>query len=215
MIKWTEEKIDFLRQNAPRTPLKDLCIRFNNRFQTDATLDSISNALRKNKIYIGVNTGRFKKGQPALNKGKTWDEYMPKESQERCRKTCFQKGKNINNNHYHYRTIGDEKIVDGYVEVRIETINENREKGGRYWKPKHHIVYEEHYGPIPKGYVCIFLDGNKRNFDISNLAIITKNQNKILNKNHLRSENPTITKAAVTISKLEEKANERRKQHGN
>lgn len=31
-------------------------------------------------------TGRFLKGRIPSNKGKTWDEYMPKSSQRRCRK---------------------------------------------------------------------------------------------------------------------------------
>lgn len=38
-------------------------------------------------------------------------------------------------------------------------------------------VYEEHHGPIPKGYVVIHLDGNKHNDDPANLKAISRAEN--------------------------------------
>ena len=35
---------------------------------------------------INPKTGCFLKGHAPANKGKTWDEYMPKRSQKRCAK---------------------------------------------------------------------------------------------------------------------------------
>ena len=42
------------------------------------------------------------------------------------------------------------------------------------WKPKHHIFFGE---PVPKGMILIFKDGNKRNFDKSNLELISRSEN--------------------------------------
>jgi hypothetical protein len=36
-----------------------------------------------------------------------------------------------------------------------------------------HVIWEEFHGPVPPGHQVIFLDGNKRNFDLQNLACMT------------------------------------------
>ncbi|WP_436702547.1 HNH endonuclease signature motif containing protein [Bacillus cereus] len=47
------------------------------------------------------------------------------------------------------------------------------------------MLWEEENGPIPKGYVIIFGDGNRRNFQQDNLILVSKSQLAILNKNQL------------------------------
>jgi len=111
-------------------------------------------------MVIGKETW-FKKGQVPRNKGKKQHEYMTAEGIARSSTTRFKKGNKPQN----YKPVGSERITSyGYTEVKIEDPNK--------WKPKHKIIYESHYNcTIPKGHKCIFIDGDKTNFDISNLIV--------------------------------------------
>lgn len=42
------------------------------------------------------------------------------------------------------------------------------------WALVHHIVWEQHHGPVPAGFVVIFADGDTKNPDISNLRCICR-----------------------------------------
>ena len=106
------------------------------------------------------NTGQFKKGHVSHNKGKKGVFFGSVRNQ-------FKKGHQPHN----ALNIGDEREdKDGYIWVKIGT---GKSKYDR-WKPKHHVIYGE---PVPKGMILIFKDGNKRNFDKSNLELITKAEN--------------------------------------
>jgi len=48
-------------------------------------------------------------------------------------------------------------------------ITSKKEKNNK--KFVHHLVWEEYYGKIPENAYIIFKDGNRRNFDISNLGL--------------------------------------------
>ena len=63
-------------------------------------------------------------------------------------------------------------------------------------------VWEEANGPIPDGMFVTFLDGNRENFDLDNLALITRAEHARLNQSGLRSEDPEITAAALQVAKL-------------
>lgn len=81
----------------------------------------------------------------------------------KCSKTTFKKG-NIPANKVE---IGHErKDVDGYWLVKVAEPN--------VFKHKHRVLWEQHYGPIPKGSVVSFIDGNPDNICIENLRMETK-----------------------------------------
>jgi hypothetical protein len=106
-------------------------------------------------------------------------------------KTSFKKG-DIPANH---REVGSERInVYGYTEVKVAEPNK--------WKLKHRVIYEEHYGEIPKNHNVIFADGNKLNLDINNLVLVNKDQLLVLNKNELIKDNADLTKAGVNVANL-------------
>ena len=97
-----------------------------------------------------------------------------------------------------YRPIGSERInVDGYVEIKIADPN--------VWKLKHRVIWEQHYGPIPNHQPIIFLDRNKSNLDINNLAMVTNRQLLFLNGNKLIKSDAELTKTAINIAKIKEK----------
>ena len=96
--------------------------------------------------------------------------------------------------------IGKERIINsGYVQVKT---------GRNKWEFKHKVVYENHYGKIAKNNCVIFLDGDKTNFDINNLAKVSKGQLIVINRHNLIRNNPELTKAGIQIASLIMKTNE-------
>lgn len=194
-IKWTEEQKQFIYDNYKGIGNKKLTEMFNKKFGTNI-INQIKYFKHNHHLNSGL-TGQFEKGNIPQNKGKKWDEYMPKKSQENCKKTCFKKG-NIPTNH---RKVREERInVDGYYEIKIAEPNK--------WELKHRYIYKQYYGSIPKGYNIIFLDGDKTNLDINNLKAISKHENLIMNEYKLRYTEKELTESAHIIAQIETKRRE-------
>jgi len=105
-----------------------------------------------------------------------------------------------------YIPVGTERIVGSSI-VHVK-ISMRRIKGGvhpsRYsgtWKRKHHLVWEQHYGPIPKGYKVIFLDGNKFNFEIDNLELATANEICLLHHYGLQFNDKERTRTGLAVAR--------------
>lgn len=113
-----------------------------------------------------MNSGRFKKGHKTWNKNLKGICLSPN--------TLFKKGHNFNN-----KPIGSERInKDDLIEVRVE----NRLKNGKFWIRKHVLIWQTHHlQSVPDDCLIRFLDGNKRNFDINNLILVTRKENLMLN----------------------------------
>ncbi len=191
--RYTEEHLSFIRENIVNTE-KDLVEMFNKRFDIKLTKGKLRNLKSKLKITSGLKGGQFQKGQQSFNKGKKWSEYMPKQSQEKSRRTCFKKG-NIPQNH---RPVGSERInVDGYIEVKVAEPNK--------WKLKHRLIWEKEYGVIPKGFNVVFLDKNRENCAVDNLQLVSWSQNLIMNQKGYFTESKEITEAGIATTKLYEK----------
>ena len=194
MHKWTREEEQFLRDNVKGIPLSELTDRFNKHFALDLSRNSIRARKKRLGLKSGINTC-FVKGQQSFNKGLKWDDYMPKESQDRSRQTTFKKG-NVSINH---RPVGSERVnVDGYVEIKVAEPNK--------WDLKQRVVYELHNGPIPEGYNIIFLDGNRLNTDISNLMMVSKAEALVMNNKGYFTEDREITETGAMIAKVLVKA---------
>ena len=193
---WDEEQDQYLRDNCKGIERKLLLDKFNNYFKLNISFSSLSNRMRKLRIYTGVNSGCFKKGNKPFNAGLKQTEYMTQEQIEKTSKTRFKKG-NIPVN---IRKVGDERIdKDGYVLVKI--------KNKKRWQLKHRILYEKyHQIKLNKSDVIIFADGNKYNFDEDNLVKITNDELLRLNHDHLYYKgNKNATKIGVDLVRLNNK----------
>ncbi len=132
-------------------------------------------------------------------------DYLTKEQQERSRKTTFKKGSKPSN----AVDIGTERMRYsgsnpnlGYLCVKVCD-----GKGNKNWVPKHKLIYEMHYGKIPPKHKVIFADGNRFNFDLENLILVSNSEELIMNKRHLRFEDKELTKTASMVAKVIDKTN--------
>ena len=89
--------------------------------------------------------------------------------------------------------IGSERISHGYVYVKVA-------EGQQQWRAKHRLLWEEAYGPIPKGHIVTFLDGNNRNFSLNNLIVISRTEQIVLIRLGLRSNLPEIFQTALALA---------------
>lgn len=192
---YSEEKVNFLKNNVKGIFTCELADRFNKEFNCNLDASDISKMKRHLKLTSGVNT-KFKKGQTAYNKGKK----MSIEQYEKCKNTMFKKG----NKTYNTRKLFEERIdVDGYTYIKIKEPNK--------WVLKHRWLYEKEKGKIPKGYNLIFLDGNKQNLDLDNLMLVSDAELFIMNQNNLYKKNKQLTEAGIGVAKLIDKVNKTKK----
>ena len=183
---WSDEEKQHLAEITPGRGYKEIQSMMSCKFGFDYTHHQIKGAITRNKLNTG-RTGRFEKGRATWNKGT--------KGLTKANVTSFKKGQKSHN----YKPLGSERIVkDGYCEVKVSDT-------GRRWRPKHVLIYEKHHGKVPKGSAVIFLDGDKRNFDIDNLYLVTRSQLAMLNKNSLIQKDAELTKTAINVVDLMKK----------
>lgn len=183
---WSDEEKQYLAEITPGRGYKEIQSMMSCKFGFDYTHHQIKGAITRNKLNTG-RTGRFEKGHATWNKGT--------KGLTKANVTSFKKGQKSHN----YKPVGSERITkDGYCEIKVSDT-------GRRWKSKHVLIYEKHHGKVPRGSVVIFLDGDKRNFDIDNLHLVTRGQLAMLNKNSLIQKDADLTKTAINVVDLMKK----------
>ena len=193
--RYTEEHNQFIFENYKGRSTNELTEMFNQRFSLELTAGQMKGFLARNKLKNGYDA-RFLKGLIPHNKGK--------KGHNSGKETQFKKGR-LPHNH---RPVGTERFSkEGYVEVKVADPST--------WKKKHHIVWEKVNGAVPKGHLVIFADGDKYNFDIDNLVLITKKQNAIMNRMKLRTANGEMIHTSILLADVIGKLRERElKQNG-
>lgn len=190
MHKYTEEERAFLKEFVPGHSHLEITEEFKRRFSCEITVGQIASSIKRYNLNTG-RTGRFPKGNIPVNKG----THPP--TVGRMGETQFKKGHLPHNT----KPLGYERISkDGYIEIKINE-NPDKNKGEKFFKAKHHIVWEKVNGKIPKGYIVIFLDGNPLNCAIENLALISRAEHLQMIRRNLRSDIPEFTKTGVLIAK--------------
>lgn len=186
------EKKAFVAAHVKGRSNAELTEMFNKHFGLNFTIKQMM-AFKKNHRFSSGLTGRFKKGHEPFNKGKKGLTFGGKETQ-------FKKGHTPLN----YRPVGSERVnVDGYVEIKTADPNK--------WRLKHRVVWEQANGPLPKGHAVIFGDGNRLNFELDNLILVSRKQLVRLNQNHLIADNAELTKTGLIIADIYSKIGERKK----
>ncbi|WP_159635098.1 HNH endonuclease signature motif containing protein [Erysipelothrix anatis] len=197
--KYTEEHIQFVKDNAHGISTKKMAEMFSEKFGIEMTTNKMKSLKGNHKISSGI-TGYFEKGHCTHNKGKKWSEYMTEESQINSKKTTFRKGSIPPNR----RELGDERIVDGY---HYRKVADNR--GNNNWKLIHHIIWESQNGPIPNGCVVIFLNSDKSDLRIENLQLISRSTAAMMTVRDYFTDQSELTSIAAVASELEVEINKK------
>lgn len=96
---------------------------------------------------------------------------------------------------YRRYKIGDEVVLkNGSVKIKVAH--------PRTWMYKHRYIYEQAFGKIPKNHLVIFLDGNKQNFSLDNLALIDEQTASILKFKGLMADTKELTETGILIAKI-------------
>jgi hypothetical protein len=108
----------------------------------------------------GIGT-RFEKGLTPWNKG---THYV---AGGRSAETRFRKGMMPHT----WKPVGSLRInSEGYLDIKVD----NKGKGPRAWAAVHRLNWIGVHGPIPKGYLLRFRDGNPRNPLVENLELVDR-----------------------------------------
>lgn len=196
---WTDDMVDFLRENYPYYPNKELVTMIEEKFGVAVTEEKVKSA--KSNFNIGdkvyPNKGRFYKGMTPWNKGRT----MSEETREKVERAWFKKGNVAVNT----KPLGSTRInTDGYKVIKLA-------KSGQ-WKLYSRYMYEKYHNiKLKDDEAIIFADRNKKNFSKDNLIKVNRKELLYLNKNELIFEDKDLTKSGVAVSKMEIAIDERRK----
>lgn len=149
----------------------------------------------RTNLIEGGKKFRFKKGNVPFNKGKE----MPAETYEKVKPSMFKKG----NRPHNWRP-------DGSIVERKDTDLSGRvylyyKLADSKWILYHNKVWIDNNGPIPKGSLIRFIDGNTRNCDISNLEMVTMKDN--MARNTIQRFPEEIQAIIKLTSKLNKKIN--------
>lgn len=190
---FTDEQVEYLKNNYPGRDVADLRVMFNAEFDTDMTWQQIKTAVHNRGITCG-RTGCFEKGNRPWNTGTKGLTF--------ANKTSFIKGDVPANR----KPIGSERTCskDGYILIKVAEKNPHTGFSTR-WKHKQVYIWEKENGPVPDGKILMFRDGDKLNIEPENLMLISRVELLRLNK-HGYKDTPTELKPSVlALTKLEVK----------
>ena len=206
-LRWTPERDAWFAAFVPGHTEREISAEHERVFGVSLTEGQIANSKTRLGVRSGTAGGRFEKGHAPMNKGRTWDKFMPPESQKRCRATQFKRGGIPHNGR---QPIGTERVdKDGYVWVKTAMRKTDPKSAHDNWVPKHRLVYEQAHGPIPEGCMVVFLDGDRENFDPENLAIETKSEHAVIARHGIEfhdAETHAIARAVARLKSAKHKA---------
>lgn len=187
---WNPEDDQLLRERYPHEPTAALAQELR-RSLSAVYVRAKALGLEKSEAYLaspaacrlrrGDHVGaafRFKKGQAPANKGLR----RPGWTRGRMKETQFRKGERSGQAAAHYMPVGSTRVIDGYVYRKVSevpnvpyTVN---------WKPAHHLLWVEAFGPVPRGHALIFKNGDRTDIRLENLQLLTRRELMLRNTVH-------------------------------
>ena len=206
---YSKEFIQYLRETFPHVSTMEISKKWGiemslisnvaHRNGIEKSKEYLTEYRRKSNENLSKNTStRFTKGHVPWTAGKKGIRLS--------KSTEFQKGsKPINT-----LPLGTIRIMDdGYQWIKISDAPGRKSKR---WRACHHLLWEQHHGPIPKHFIVIFRDKNQNNITIENLECISRIE--LMKRNtigrfpaELISAIKTIHKAKKTIENHGKKQN--------
>jgi len=189
---FSPDQVQFIRDNYTGRTVAEMTMLFNRHFRTHRSRSQIRNLVRNRKIRSGL-TGQFRKGIIPWNTGT--------KGLTHANSGTFKKG-NIPAN---LRPVGSERYYWKYG-VLLKVAERNPYAGfPTRWKLKYVHIWEKANGPVPKGKVVAFIDGDNRNCDIKNLMLISRAELLRLNKHEYKDTPSKLKPSVLALTKLEVK----------
>ena len=196
-----KEMIDFIRSNSGAMSDREISENLNSQFNLKTTRVSIrslrqrygirENQSRKNSQemidFIKANSGVMSDREISENINRRFNLKTTKVSIKSLRRRYCK----INKVKY-FPALTERTDRDGYVKIKNDA--------GK-WIGKQKYLYEQIYGKVPAGHIVIFLDGDKNNFALDNLAVITRNEHLRLSEYGLQLKDPALTQIGIAIAK--------------
>jgi len=188
---WTPKEVAFVGRVFRKHGLRETAALFSERFGCEVTQSQIRGVTRRYKLH-SLRDGRFAKGHKPHNAGqKGW---CPAGSE----RGWFSRGSRPHN----ACPVGTERDFvytarRSYTKVKVAEPNK--------WRFKHHLVWEQKYGPVPQGYAVIFGDGNVRNFKLNNLILVSRGQLATMSKKGYYFSDAKMTRVGAALALLDQK----------
>ena len=197
----------------------EMCDEYNKIFNTDVPRLRFKNhcngdlGLKLNNYYYTEEQKAFLiEHYPKLGSKRTTEEFNKRFNQNRSRHSirelCFSylKVRLDEDGLAEYRRYTTDNLVNYNKTVKAHEVGTIGRHANGYamikledgtWDYLARYLYRKHIGEIPEGYQVIFLDGDRENTDIDNLAAIPLSHQTIMNTLKLRSDNVDITQTAI------------------
>ena len=180
---YTEEEINFIKQNCYGRTRKQIIEAFTAEFGWEIKERQLKGQMRKYGLTTG-HTGKFG-DNGHYYAGRKMTPYQYKCSAP----TMFKPGCVPKNR----AEVGKEVVTyHGFVKVKVAQPDK--------WVKKHVLVWEAAHGPMPSKSCIMFLDRNRSNCDLSNLILVSKTANKIINKNKMFGDDPAVNKTMAALA---------------
>jgi hypothetical protein len=190
---FSPEQSEYLRQHVKNISNSDLAVLMNNSFGLSLTRQQINTYKKNHNLRSGLD-GRFQKGHIPANKNKKYPD-MPHNT------GMFTKGQKPHN----HLPVGTELMKsDGYIWVKIKEPNK--------WRQKHVLLWEDVHGKKPRGMKLLFADGDRQNFDIDNIILVSSEEVLIMNRKSLIMQDRELTKSGVLLAKVYAKMSRRKRE---
>lgn len=139
-----------------------------------------------------LQKNKYGKGHYPFNKGKKITEFMTKEQVAKFKANQFKKGQLPHNT----KTNGTISVRTDKAGRKIKWIRISK----RNWERLHILNWITTNGPIPKGYVVAFKTTDTMNAEVSNLKLITMEEN--MNGNSIHRYPEELKSTIRVLSKL-------------
>jgi len=217
-VDYTEEQISFLKTNYKTMSAKKLTVAFNARFAPQRSVSSIQGILLRSgarkfghkaaRAYTKEQVQFLREGHLTMPVTELVEAFNRQFGTNKtfAAITYILKSRKIRKYKVKSHEIGEEIIcpAHGYRLVKTEKpTGKGRMK--RLYRYKHVMVWEEANGPVPEGKYVRFVDGDKTNCTLGNLALVSAVEHGLLNQMDLTNLHPDLRATAIDTARLQAK----------
>lgn len=211
--RWTAEEDARLRALYPETPMPELLRAFADRTQGAVYGRVYALGLHRSASFHASpasgrirpgerrgSSGEFRPGHVPANKGLRRPGWGP----GRMKETQFRKGERHGMAAQRYCPVGTERLnEDGYRERKVS----DGQPFHRRWRFVHLLVWEAAHGPVPKGHAIVFVNGDKTDIRLENLACLSRAD--LMRRNTVHNYSAPIPQLVQLRGALQRKINRR------